>query len=582
MSAPGSISEAFVAIQRGDAAAALRIAAQLAQREPGNARVQLAAGIALRMLGELAAARSALQRAADLDARDYACAYELGLALEQSGEHDGALAQFERSAQLRPAFLAAHFAAGLQRFRRAEWDATIAAFERALAIDPKHAESLVNLGQALAENSRYAPALEAIGRALAIDPANAEARHALGRVLHKAGRAREALAHLEAAAAARPGIARWQADLAKVQADLGLHTRAAEAFERAAALEPRDATALVEFARLCVSQGDFARAAALFSAALAAGGGGEAVAMYAAQAQLLLGHWKEGWDAYRGREPRLRFEARRAAAGRGYRVPALPGVAGRSITLLAEQGLGDTLFFLRFAPQLVAHGATLDFAGDPRLHPLLARAGLFARMHAASAQDEVAAETLLVADLPSVGGMQPLAPSLAIPADAARARAWQRTLEAAGPRPWIGVTWRAGTPSEVRAHALHKAVPLDALMRALAPLGGTVVALQRLPAAGEIEAASGALGRPVLDLSHVNDDLEDALAVVSLLDRLVGVSNTNVHLAAAAGGSGDVLVPFPPEWRWSAAGPSPWFPRFRVHRQGRDGDWSAALAAIAG
>jgi hypothetical protein len=118
-------------------------------------------------------------------------------------------------------------------------------------------------------------------------------------------------------------------------------------------------------------------------------------------------------------------------------------------------------------------------------------------------------------------------------------------------------------------------------MAALAPLGGTVVALQRRPEPGEIETAAGALGRPVHDFSAINDDLEDGLALTALLDRHVAVSNTNIHLAAAAGKTADVLVPVPPEWRWGLGEDSPWFPGFRVHRQGRDGDWAPALAAIA-
>jgi hypothetical protein len=86
----------------------------------------------------------------------------------------------------------------------------------------------------------------------------------------------------------------------------------------------------------------------------------------------------------------------------------------------------------------------------------------------------------------------------------------------------------------------------------------------------------------VHDFSTINEDLEDALAVISSLDRHVGVSNTNMHLAAAAGRTADVLVPFPPEWRWGVeSDTSAWFPGFRVHRQRRDGDWSAALAALA-
>jgi hypothetical protein len=125
-------------------------------------------------------------------------------------------------------------------------------------------------------------------------------------------------------------------------------------------------------------------------------------------------------------------------------------------------------------------------------------------------------------------------------------------------------------------------VPAHELFAALASVPGTVFALQRGASDEELAMAGAALGRPVHDLSLECEDPEDALAVVALVDRHVGVSSTNMHLAALAGRSAEVLVPFPPEWRWRPEGESPWFPGFRVLRQSSDGAWSRALAALAG
>ncbi len=190
---------------------------------------------------------------------------------------------------------------------------------------------------------------------------------------------------------------------------------------------------------------------------------------------------------------------------------------------------------------------------------------------------------LLSGDLPEITrpAIEPYPASLRIAPDPVRLDAWRAKLEAAGPRPWTGVTWRAGTPHEELAFALHKKAPIAQLLGALKPAGGTVVALQRRPEEGELDTASHAFGDKVHDFSRVNDDLEDALAVLSLLDHHVGVSNTNMHLAAAAGETADVLVPFPPEWRWGLGDESAWFPGFRVHRQSIGGDWSQALASLA-
>ena len=75
-------------------------------------------------------------------------------------------------------------------------------------------------------------------------------------------------------------------------------------------------------------------------------------------------------------------------------------------------------------------------------------------------------------------------------------------------------------------------------------------------------------------------DLENMLAVMACLDEYIGVSNTNMHLRAAVGKSGRVLVPHPADYKWMAAGQSPWFPAFQVYRQSVDGGWGSAFASL--
>ena len=548
MSAP-SIAQALRLLQSGDAHGALAMATSIAREVPGDARAHLAAGLALRVLGRLAEARAALERASTLAPEDYAAAYELGVVLDLEGATGQALARYEGALALRPDFAAARCAAA----------------------------------RALAALGRFDEALAKIETALEAAPADPFVLHEKGWILHRARRAAEARPLLEAAASARPERIDWRLDAAKAIADAGDAEAARAAYAAIVRDSPDDADALIAAGRFAVSRGDFGIGAQRFAAALPLAPDHAALPIYLAQAALLEGDWDTGWRAYAKREPRRRFEAQRAARGLAYEPPPLSALRGREITLVGEQGLGDVLFYLRFAPALAERGAVLDFAGDARLASLVRRTGLFREVRAGDASTEtIASNPILVGDLPAVEGMPQLPPSLALVPDLARLARWTAVLEAAGPRPWTAIAWRAGTPSDVDAHGLSKNVPLEALCKTLANSRGTVFSLQRRPAAGEIERSSAALGAGVHDLAHVNDDLEDALAVVALVDRYVAVSSTNMHLAAAAGARSDVLVPFPPEWRWGAHGASPWFPGFRVHRQAPDGTWTTALAGLAG
>jgi len=542
-----SSADPFRLLQSGDALAALQAAAGIAASDPDNARAHLAAGIALRALGRFEPAREALERAARLAPQDFAPAYELGVLHEFARRDPQALEQFERAAALRPAFAPPLFAAGLAAYRLGDWARAARHFSGVLAIEPRNLEALVNLAQSRAEESRHEEAREILERAIAAHPDAAIPRYAMGWLSRRLGRRDEA----------------------------------ARRYEQALARDPRHLDALLALGRDLVSRGDYSRAAELYARAAAVAPADPDLPLYIAQTLLLLGRWNEAWRWYARRDSRIAFEAAERAAGRRYAVPSLQELRGRDVRVVAEQGLGDNLFFARFAARLRSAASSVSFAGDARLRSILERTRAFDRIDESPAEGEV---RILVADLPRVVAQDEdvFVPSLSAAPDAAREAAVCARLARAGPRPWVAVTWRSGTPRERSRQALSKSVPPAELFAALAAVAGTVFALQRGASAEELESASQALGRPVHDLARESEEPEDALAVVALVDRYVGVSSTNMHLAALAGRTAEVLVPFPPEWRWRAEGESPWFPGFRVLRQSRDGDWSHALAALSG
>ena len=509
MAQGSQIASAFRLLQTGDAVGALAQAEALIAKEPRSGRAHLVAGMALRALGRMEAARTAFEHAASLDASDFAAAYEWGLIRAARRDADGALAEFERASRLRPAFAPAAYAAGMERFRRREWREAAEHFQAAQEADPR------NIDAALAG----AQALHLMGRA---DEADRLFRKTLDRA-------------------------------------------------------PGNAAALRAYGQFLVTRGQFEQAAERFAACVKASPEDDDAQMFLAQARLVTARLREGWLAYQHRESRRQHITARQAAGAKYEPPA-PGSQPPALRIVAEQGLGDILFFLRYAVPLARSGTRLTFTGDARLHSLLERTGLFAGMDTDPSPSAI--PEVLTGDLPVlVPGDYP--PPLSLMAQPERVEKWRALLDSQGPHPWTGITWRAGTPKDVLAHGLEKAVPVEALLRRLKKGHGTVVALQRGPRPGEIEAASASLGTPVYDASRMNDDLEDALALLAVLDRHVGVSNTNMHLAAGLGKTAEVLVPFPPEWRWGFTGEhSPWYPGFRVLRQSAGGDWLGALAPL--
>jgi hypothetical protein len=267
----------------------------------------------------------------------------------------------------------------------------------------------------------------------------------------------------------------------------------------------------------------------------------------------------------------------------------LPGVR---ILLETEQGLGDEVFFLRFAPLLKERGASwLAYRCGHKLTSLLRRVPWLDQVIPAAEESHPTVDYHWpIGDLPFLLGINrvdQIPPPLALSALPELVSAMQTRLNTFGPPPYLGVTWWAGTrPEEANKRfknqaMFYKNISLTDLSMVLRPLPATIIILQRHPTSEEIDTLEQLLGKPVYDCSLLNDNLEEMLALLSLLDDYIGVSNTNMYLRAGLGKTARVLVPHPSEWRWLAQGEeSPWFPGFQVYRQTMQKDWSRALQQL--
>jgi tetratricopeptide (TPR) repeat protein len=449
----------------------------------------------------------------------YAEAYNnLGIVLRELGQYEDAEAAFRACVEIQPEFLPAYASLAIVLNDLRQMKDAEAVCRQSLARDPNQPIAMTLLGKTLALQDRHQEAIACHERAIALDPFSAEAHSYLGDALARTGRMEEALV----------------------------------AFGRAIELNPGD-----PYPR-------FAKAITL----------------------LAQGRIREGAPGYRYRPGRQALQKRLGAVTFSDVLPT--DLSGKRVCLVGEQGLGDELFFLRYAPELKLRGARVTFRGDPRIASILGRCECLDEVISQAAPLPVADHVLLIGDLMQTMDSFPSAetpPALILPLRKDSVGRNRALLQALGPPPYVGLTWRAGTGlQEQRGHvwSLFKEIPLESLASTLSGINGTLISIQRRPDAGETGKLSALVGRPVHDLSALNEDLEEMLALLTVMDEYVGVSNTNMHLRAATGRTARVLVPCPPEWRWMAAGDeSPWFPGFRIYRQATNGNWSPALARLA-
>jgi tetratricopeptide (TPR) repeat protein len=509
-----------------------------------------------------------------------------GLKLQGAGRHGEALEAFGASLAMDPCHAVAHLLAGQSNLQLGRVEIGIAHSRVAAAANPQSAVAWCNIALGQRKLGRNGEARFAAQRAVSLDPRLADAWNALGLVELDAAARDAARANFRRALEIDPNHAPSHLSIANLDQDEGRTHDALEGYARAQALDPMLPQAPYSRGHLFhKATGDLEAAIASYREAIAIRGDYAVAHHNLAHALFLAGQFADAWNEYRWRPPRLQFETRNAAAGHAYEPPSRIPAKGSRLLIIGEQGLGDILFFLRFAPRLREHGVLLEFSGDPRLHGMLSRTGLFDRI--SSSHEDVRNENLpevLAADLPALLGeddRRATPAPLALIAEPARLAAMRARLEQLGPPPYVGIAWRAGTPKTGADESLLKELPLEGFAAALKGMRATWISMQREPRAGENETMSSRLGAPLHDGSAVNEDLEESLALAAALDHYVGVSSTSVHLRAGIGGADHVLVPFPYEWRWMASGDSPWFPHVRVHRQAVSGSWDEAFASLA-
>ena len=545
----------------------------------------LAEGRRLQTAGEYAAAEAIYRRLLAADRGDLEALHLFGVVSHQRGDHLGAVAAIGEVLAAQPDFTPALQNIVLPLIDLGRLDEAIDFGRRAVASAPEKPGVRTNLTRALIQAGRLDEAAAAAQAALALTPKDPI-------TLCQAGHLK--LLGEDAAGAERLFAAAAEAAPAHVEAH----------YNRGVALQAmlRDAEAAVSYRRTLelepghrgarLNLGVALRAQGLVAAALEvwAGFPGEPTAWAELAydigcAHLLAGDWEKAWAFYEHRLEATRPFARPPAVD----APKWDGRAlpGETLVVHHEQGLGDTLHFVRLIPAIAGRVGRVIFVTQPALAALLAGSPIFAagRGIALTAEGTAlpphAAWTPLLS-LPGILGIgrrtvPPVAPWLV--AEAERVARWRGHPALAGSGLRVGLTWQGNPKAPVEK---GRSIPLSAF----APLAG-------IDGVGFVSLQKG-FGReqvppPGLALADLGDDFDatggaflDTAAVIASLDLVITSDTAMAHVAGAMGRPVWLVTKRVPEWRWGLSGErSPWYPSMRIFRQSRDGDWSEPMRAIA-
>lgn len=530
----------------------------------------------------------------------------IGVIRERLQNFDEAGRAYQKAIKCNPQYTSALFHLGNLHQQSQQFDEAKTLYTKVLSLDPNHLKTLINYALILEQDKKYSDALSLLYRALELAPSDIEALNNIGFILRAQEKHEEAVEYFTRAIELQENSSKSHSNLGASHLELGQFDAAKRAFLRAIEIDPMNVEAITNLA-VCYEQTDhlekakeeYERAIRIDGSHMPALNGLGALLKLQGKAddahdiferankidptfadtrynlattQLGMGQFSAGFKNYTSRPSRLSLNFNTS-------ITALDSdLSGKHVLLIKDQGIGDEIFFLRFAPQLKQRGASVSYVASNKARPLLNNVACIDKVIGTDRQMIEADIYLSVADLPHVLEIQDdqtLPPPITLTEPTELIADIKAQLNEIGPPPYIGLTWRGGTRKK---HMLYKEIELEKLATAVKGKEGTFIALQRLPENHEIDEISNHLGHKVHDFSAFNEKLDQMMGLLFLLDEYIGVSNTNMHLRASLGKTCRVLVPHPPEWRWMSRGKtSPWFPGFSVYRQESDGNWDKAL-----
>lgn len=500
-----------------------------------------------------------------------------GDAAASDARYPEAIDFYRRSLAIAPERLDVHNHLAAVLLQTGDVAGAVAALCAALNLDPGSAATWLHLGVVLKSGGNLAGAAEAHRRAIALEPGWVEAHFNLSGLLQALGHAGEALDACGRALELRPDWAAAHNRLGALLQGLGRDDEALEAFRRAAGADPSWHLPHHNLGQVTM-QSSPGEAIAHFRDAIERAPGFAPAHLDLGVQLLASGDFAEGW-----RELEWRFADGGRTPGRpGFDAPVWDGspLAGQTVMVWIEQGLGDHIQFARYARAIQNRGGRVWLqTPEPLLRLYSTLDGVDRIISQDDAEDFGGFDFQIpIVSLPRIFGttldsVPAPVPYLSVPA--AEVAACRASLPPAEERLRIGIVWasRPGGPAgERRDCGVEEFAALGRLA------GVALYSLQFGERAGDL-AVHPEVG--VTDLSGVIGDFATTAGFVQAMDLVITVDTAMAHLAGALGQRVWTLLSEPADWRWlTGRDDSPWYPTMTLFRQRRPGDWSGVFAAV--
>ncbi len=562
--------------QTGDLTAALNSYRQAIKINPGYGTAYFNCGNVHRENNEMQPALDCYDKAIEIAPEDAEAYANRGNTLRDMQQLESALASYDQAIVLRPGYAMAYSNRGLTLHDLKRYAEALVSFDAAIAIKTDYSQAYSNRGNTLRKLQQNQAALASYDKAIDLNPAYADAFSNRGVLLNEMSQPQNALLSFDQAIAINPGYAEAYSNRGITLQRLNRLEDALNSYDRAISLKPRYAEAFSNRGLVLHELRRLDEALLSFNEAIFIEPDNIGAHWNKALTLILCGQLKLGFELYEWRWS----EDEEFEIPKNFTAPLWLGqtsITGKTILLHAEQGLGDTLQFCRYARLIVEMGATPVLQVQDGLVQLittllpdlkviaLGDASLETDFHCPLLSLPFAFNTLM--------DTIPATPAY-LSSQADKRALWSARLgEKSKLR--VGVVWQGST---VHKNDRNRSLALTALLERL-PEAFEYVCLQATLSEADLQTLN--TQKRITQLTAPLEDFTDTAAVCDLMDLIITVDTSVAHLAGALGKPTWTLLSHVPDWRWFLdRTDTPWYPSMTLYRQDPSRCWDEVLKNI--
>jgi len=572
--------------EQGDLNAAIASYNSALQLKPNFPDAHYNLGNALKEQGDLNAAIASYKSALQFKPNYPEAHNNLGNALKEQGDLNAAIASYNSALQLKPHYPEAHLNLGVALREQGDLTAALASYNTALRIKPNFPDAHNNLGIALQAQGDLTAAIASYNTALRLKPNFTDAHNNLGIALREQGDLTAAIASYNTALQLKPNYPEAHYNLGIALKEQGDLTAAIASYNSALQLKPHYPEAHLNLGVALQEQGDLNAAIASYNSALQLKPNFPDAHFNSALTTLLGGDYKNGWGKYKWRTKKER------EATKTHALPKcdpwsdeLTFKKNIQLLLVTEQGLGDTLQFMRYATALRNEGISVSFCAQQKLHSLIQASGIDPSPLTPEQANQVAeGRWISLLSVPrhlEVSPNNPIITEPYIKTTEEFTAKWAGILDAEE-NPIIGINWQ-GNPAHEKTSSIGRSLPLETFALIANKTSASLLSLQKGFGSEQLDTSSFK-DRFVSCQDQVNEtwDFLETAAIIANCDLVITSDTSVAHLAGGMGKTTWLLLKKVPEWRWGLEGDTTfWYPSMRLFRQKERGNWNEVMERVA-